>query len=77
MTATRTVVIMKDGGKEGARRVTEITVEMCTHRWRSNRQVTTMASVPQWWGWFHHFGYDDGEKIEKYSHKNRKNKNPI
>ena len=28
---------MEDRGKEGARRITEITVKMCTHRRRSNR----------------------------------------
>ena len=32
---------MSDRGKEGARRVTEISVKMCTHRRRSNRQETT------------------------------------
>ena len=35
------VSFMEDRGKEGARRVTEVTVKMCTHRRRSNRQETT------------------------------------
>ena len=30
--------LMEDRDKEGARRVTEISVKMCTHRRRSNRQ---------------------------------------
>ena len=35
--------VMEDIYKEGARRVTEISVKMCTDRRRSNRQETTNA----------------------------------
>ena len=35
------ILCIEDRGKESACRFTEITVKMCTHRRRSNRDMTT------------------------------------